>query len=1486
MKCPNVNHPEYKQMSKVMGDAKAHRIYNANNGNFLSSNFDGTPSELFNRLQSKYGTDDAIRLMALNFNSGFPVKAPTISDLRKEANPAILRAQVSARTQSFVSFVTEKIEASFPGFSVNFMVNEDVAGTVHENKKGWIQDGVINYNLDRISYDTLVHEPFHLYLWSLRETNPLQLEELRNEAKVFLDGQHPIAMGVKQANPDLAYDELMDEIIATIAGISSKHQLLNVVGPTGMVRNMDELNSAWDDVSGLIDSTIGVTHDFFQKALGFDIESNLESLDFQNSKIFEIGQAFARDVLDGKMTLSNEELNVAFRTSFIETVNQRDMQLHPPILKAKDFIGYLNNGTNQMKSLDGMNDDALARYYMVNRDRKNNAVYVGGEKISLLANTEDGLMAEIKQKVIPQIRSFDEHNRSSLKAFLNDLSLGEDLYDATQKHFKKKNDSLHYAPRVLQRLANIINVDSASAIMYYSDLKDSENELIRDLYDPSFEGYDPMVVIHQIKNDAGGTTLDVSIIDVTSMPLGTNGLNLKGRNLFSSIMNDQKAYATGVNMNNSDGDFRKLTIGMTMMSMKQKMMAKTSQKGSKHDIKFRGLGVIGIHKKNIDARLVSDTGELIGHVKHLTQTPLMQKVENSGLRTVLENESLYEADYDQSFVAMMQQHLAQRASDRNYVDKAHLKTMLDADPDAMIEMLQSRQRYLEKKFTPEQLRMNDEYTLISGAIMELKYNIRIERNSLKDMAYPAKWGTSTHNVRSMVLQHIIRTANTTSERVYDATNNALKPFRTGLKSYKDAYLAANGGQAKQLVADMGSKYYEHLFKHKQIPLDSGDGITMVNAIIPELHWDINDVETQEAIARGEITTEDVQWAKMVADAIEETYIDNIYHKNRHERKDGKEFSRDHAKQILMESGFKKGMIPTIHKSVNEKMFDGDIKGAMLQFGDQMSRIENVFADALGSDNEFMTEVSDRFGALMNNEENLKRAGLFYSEGKMFVSDQGVNASVSTNLEKILAYFMLSSKRKQLYEKDVLPLVNNANMLMMWLGDKGISQHNNQNYLREYIERLVHMKTQDTDEKLDILGYPIQVKQAMNVGLKTIGFLAMGYRPWLGVKSHVFNELQGWMTSFANTIARNDYFTAADYLKAHNLVFSDYKKAQVLADRMHLTNGEEGDLVNNPFRTITNRDLGQSQYSNLANHMSDIYARRVVMVAQMLHEGSWDAYEYNEETGEVDYDETKDRRMYDSDGKITEEGKAIKTFIKKKLVQDGLQDKESDKLSRGHDYESGQLFKYLSDKYVIGSMDNRSKSMLGNHYMGRALGQFRLFSVDKLFNWGVDAASRESIFGGTIKAVKDKDGNWVAAREIIEIEGQLQSLGAAIRAVRSFKDKNLAEWWSEAGPVRKTNLARLGMKVAFSMMLIALIKNLFEDDERTQSKFAWIYSDLMDASLAYETITNPVPIVSQMQRLIEITFGDRKASDLKKFIPGFNAVDDVFDGYKMYEKLTE
>lgn len=1479
--CPNVNSPEFKETQKEVGTNNAYFLHNANNGHPLSKTPSGTESSIFSHLQQKFGKNEAIKLKALGYYSSNGNQEPTLKNIFDAADPAILRDQASVKNQTFIELAVEKIKKAFPDFNVNFVTNEDVEGTRNEGKKGWVKNGQINYNLDKITYDTIVHEAFHLYLYAKSETDPSMVKPLRDEASGLLENENPIAMAVKKANPNLTHDALVDEIIVTIAGLSSRIDLLNVIGHESSVRSVEDVDQYWKDVYGSIVDTVELSKSFYEDAFGFDPQTSaMANLDFQNSKIFQVGQAFAEDFMSGEISLTPMEADIALRTSFKQTSDSRDFRMHPEINTTRDFVGYFKNNSKHIKVLDGLSDDALARH-LLGRKTKDNSIFISGNEMKLQSKTSEGMLEEIKEKIIPQIKQIELKDRANVKSFVNDLLAGEDIKEAASTRFSsEKEKTSRYQLKALQQLANSIGAVKGGQAMYYSDLKNSNNPALRDLYDESFEGYDPLIIIHDVK-DGQQQRIDISIVDITSMPLGRSGIKLRGHNIFSTVMGDRKAFNKGVDMSNSDGSFRQMTIGMTIMSMKQKMLKKSAQNNKKHDIRFRNIGVINLQKKKIDARMVPDISKLIEHIRILTETSIMNKVKNVDIQNVLADPTLYSSDYDQSFFSILQQYLVQK-SNMTGIDKKHLKIMQESSPDQILEVLQERQEFLEATLTEEERQSDKEYLFISGAIMELKFNFRHDTESLRDMKIIGKHITSTHNVRSKILQEIIRQGEKISQRIYDLADKEFAKFKPGFKKYIKAYEATHDPLQK-FVADKGSQYFKHLYKRRIVSMNSGDGIVQKEITVPELHWDINDPETKQALSEGIITEEDVAWAKQLVESIEQRFIDNVYHEHKARFGSGKNYTKDDAKEALYQGGYKKGTIPVIKKSVNERLFDGDIKGGLNQFGEQMGQFDNFLEDELGDYNKEMSKVSDRFKIHQNSMQSYEKAGLRYGDdGNLYLDDEEMNTLMSTNLEKIYRYFMLSSIRKEQYEKDFLPYVNNANILMKHLNDKGLKQDGNLEYLEEFVERLVHLQTQDTDERANILGYNVKASRLMNTSIQTVGFMAMGYRPWLGLKSHAFNELQGWMQAFSNGLVSNDYFGPTDYLKAHNLAFTDFKKIKALSKMFHVVDGTEDDLINNPFLIATNKNLGNNQFSNIANYMSDIYARRVVMVAQMLKEGSYHAYDLDEETGELVYDETKDERMYDPHGELTEEGAAIKTFIKSKLVDDGNMAIDEDKLTRGHDYESAHLFKYLSDKYVIGSMDNKSRSMIGNHYLGRAVSQFRLFSIDKFFNFGIDAATRESVFGGTIKTMKDENGNLIARREVIEIEGQLQSLGAAIKAIRNLKNENIAEWWKMQGSVRRTNLAKLVLKLATFGLLYASIKGIADGDQDKERKLAWIYEDLLDWSIAWGTLTNPAPVVNQVDRFFELIFGEKEIQGIESFAPP--AVNDITDAVKFIESF--
>jgi len=285
---------------------------------------------------------------------------------------------------------------------------------------------------------------------------------------------------------------------------------------------------------------------------------------------------------------------------------------------------------------------------------------------------------------------------------------------------------------------------------------------------------------------------------------------------------------------------------------------------------------------------------------------------------------------------------------------------------------------------------------------------------------------------------------------------------------------------------------------------------------------------------------------------------------------------------------------------------------------------------------------------------------------------------------------------------------------------------------------------------------------------------------------------------------------------------------------------------------------------------------------MKKDGTWDAHTYNEESGEVDYDETKDKRFRNENGSLkTENGEhVVRERIIKDLIEQGTQDLDNkEKLTKAysHTLVDGTM-KWYADKFIIGSMDELTKPILGNRVVGAAVSQFKVFSFNRMFNAGLFAKSRMVSKGVGYKAKKDDDGNWISVREQIEIEGQLQSFAKAFNAVKSFNTGEMVVFWKKASPITKLNLAKSLVQVATFALLYGLIRGAFDKD-----RFAWLYSDIfIGPTVSSYFEENPMVSVSLVSDFVKASMG----GDAEKIAKTFGVTRNIIKGTENIESVSE
>jgi hypothetical protein len=143
---------------------------------------------------------------------------------------------------------------------------------------------------------------------------------------------------------------------------------------------------------------------------------------------------------------------------------------------------------------------------------------------------------------------------------------------------------------------------------------------------------------------------------------------------------------------------------------------------------------------------------------------------------------------------------------------------------------------------------------------------------------------------------------------------------------------------------------------------------------------------------------------------------------------------------------------------------------------------------------------------------------------------------------------------------------------------------------------------------------------------------------------------------------------------------------------------------------------------------DFIHRSAFLVAYMMHDGSWDAYEYNDQTGSLDYNFNKDKRF-----------EYVKKFAKGEAIPKGQEHNISiyhmmldaeNKVREANDLEPKKFGDALDDgittkkistiknlaAQILGNIDHETRPLIYRMEWGVILGKFKSYAATKLHNW--------------------------------------------------------------------------------------------------------------------------------------------------------------------------
>jgi hypothetical protein len=1447
--CVNKNHPDVQKLSKLL---KKSDVYTA---------------AAIGVWQQDKGTDM------------FPSYAE-LSDFIENVGPETTKAKVTnprkgGLAQEVVMALAEKIQQAIPGISIEY--THDLA----ESKVAQRRGGTLYFNLDRITPDTPMHEFGHIWLDILEETDPKQFEIIEREIRNLLANNGDLARAMREKYPDLDGRKYYKEVAAYALGYRTESQVTAFV-MNNKIQGDNLVQKILSFIQKISDILVAPMKEFFGTTEDIDLGQTLNDI-FDN---------VAAGVIAGNSVFRNDPL---LHKDLMDYVSENDVD-DQRVGNMKDLFKELSTNVGSRFEKDFFSDVKLASTFLRNNSISKNikdpdkGQYVYSNKfmkIYLDSKTKD----EVLRKVIPAYRKIEKDFKKNISLALNDYlqtKTAKSTFSTYAKNrFKDSGiDKNYFENGVFEEVLRTLHLDGKTTqAMLYSELKDSTDPEFKELFHKDLIGDDYVILVH---SDTAGQK-EISIIDITMHPF-YSGVNVtKASNIFRKFSGNKDLAVSrdGVRLTNKDSH---------VMLFGALMTAKNSMIRNKN-LKIRDVGVIGLSAKDIKTEFSINIANDFRNISAMTgYKDLMDIIDSEELKRTITT------PVTKSGVSSAMDKLIRFYQGGGYtygtgnkifsgdIDKLQSGSISDRRA-VILKRLGTLSEWIQEQ---DQLEKENEYRLLSSAMIDMVSNGQSDRNDISDMSRVGAFFQTPFSIGSDLVQIAYNELVKANGMI---VNETMKWHNISRKLVDPIIKKRDALRNKSRVGDYGSEFFKHLYQTEKGIDENGNSIDIV--VPGMLHvaknigteespkWEFYNDQTEQLYKEGLLDNDDLKYTWAVANMVRTKYAESILQQKKFSviGTDSRPFQMEDAYAMLDDSSFQFGMVPIMDKTMGEMLFKGMFKSTAVRWWEQATNVNAVFQEMLSDENTTNSnKLYDVFSGQMKFEDRLAKAGLQINDDGLYeIINRDLYDKIGLNTERAAVAFNLNSNRVQTYSDRVLPVYNSANTIMKMYEEMGKDQRNTKIALKNLIDRVLYHKINETGE-----GGAVNIAKVVDAGSMLMTYAHIFARPILFVKSTVWNTIQLLVTALSNSIASNGHFNIPELMSAFKDSFGKEKSVKMMKmlRYFNIVDRSEFDMMQHPWLVKSDRSLFQSFYGYIFNYFSDVHARGVTMIAEMKRDGSWDAYDINDK-GEVVYDETKDKRMY-KEGKLTEEGKILRESIRKDLIEQGIMAEEDEKLPRGHDIIDADNFKYVADKYIVGAYDNISKSLATQHIVGRLAAKFRIFAAPRLENLGFFMSERKTVKGQARQVLKDPEtGELITDREVIEMEGMLQSLGRTLGYIRHIKNQpNPALFWKSLPPVAKNNLVKILVESAAFCALFGAIIGFGGGDSEEEKKirrekkltYSWIYSDVLSVSLAADIYNNPFPFIDSVDRFIGSFFGLMTEGEVDRnlftLVPGYGLYKDA------------
>lgn len=502
-----------------------------------------------------------------------------------------------------------------------------------------------------------------------------------------------------------------------------------------------------------------------------------------------------------------------------------------------------------------------------------------------------------------------------------------------------------------------------------------------------------------------------------------------------------------------------------------------------------------------------------------------------------------------------------------------------------------------------------------------------------------------------------------------------------------------------------------------------------------------------------------------------------------------------------------GRVPLVRGTVANRLRSArlsNVPGSYQKIvNDMLIDLESSF----GSSDQYQGPEGNIFHAQENDEKFDKREAMLGVQADGYLN-QDDYLQWSTDLESVMDVFAIQGLRYQVFN-DIGASLKAANAIFQW---------NKSNLLEERIDGLIDwvniVKTVNLDNRDVDSGTVLNRASRLAAKISSIGLYA--FNPATAITSYIGNELTMLSESIANSITGTGRFSSGSIMKAKyemTKIFGQrtydpnaLEKTGLLMRKFRMFNEDISSFLNG-YHKIGDKFLFRSKYMFSMLSGADYATRMNIMIAQMIEDGSWDAYTVVD--GELKYDESKDGR-FNGTKLDTKKGRALREAI---AFNNG--DDPTKPLTDGYDDNMYNSLRATAN-YLLGTNDREARSLINFMWTGKVFMASKNWLTAKVDRWILGIGQDKTVQSGLTGSYdfqEDENGNMHAYWKGDQLEGIIMSWLAAIDNVRRAKDQRVPLTANQ-----KANIMRSLSDLTIVMSSLAVLTAIGLGDDREKNKY--------------------------------------------------------------------